>query len=129
MIVHYTRKTNSWHCIANIMAYIFNEGCDEVAFSLTISKHLIKGTDITNYKKPLHQQSRTYRLQFIQYNAGVYMAIPWTGLGGPVDRKAWSVRPVDILLQPLINRSNHSSAGGAHATGWERVDFGTLVRR
>ena len=58
------------------MAYIFNEGCDEVAFSLTTSKHLIKGTAITNYKKPLHQQSRTYRLQFIQYNAGVYMAIP-----------------------------------------------------
>ena len=70
------------------MAYIFNEGCDEVAFSLTISKHLIKGTGITTYNKPFHQQSRTYRLQFIQYNAGVYMAIPGTGLDGPVDRKA-----------------------------------------
>ena len=57
-----------------IMAYIFNEGSDEVAFSLTISKHLINGIAITNYKKPMHQHSRTYRLHFIQYNAGVYMA-------------------------------------------------------
>ena len=60
--------------VLRIMAYIFNEGSDEVAFSLTISKHLINGTTITNYKKPRHQHSRTYRLQFIQYNAGVYMA-------------------------------------------------------
>ena len=60
------------------MAYIFNEGSDEIAFSLTLSKHLIKGTAFTNYKKPMHQHSRTYRLQFIQYNAGVYMATPRT---------------------------------------------------
>ena len=60
--------------VLRIMAYIFNEGSDEVAFSLTMSKHLINGTAITNYKKPMHQHSRTYRLQFIQYNAGVYMA-------------------------------------------------------
>ena len=44
------------------MAYIFNEGCDEVAFSLTISKHLTKGTGITTYNKPFHQQSRTYHI-------------------------------------------------------------------
>ncbi|RVW66793.1 hypothetical protein CK203_064847 [Vitis vinifera] len=35
---------------------------------------------------------------------------------GPVDRKALGARPVDIVLQPLVNRSNLSSAGRAHPT-------------
>ena len=79
MIVHYTRKSiYTWHCIANIMAYIFNEGSDEVAFSLALSKHLIKGTAITNYKKLMHQHS---------YIAFTIYSVQWRCMyGDPTNR-------------------------------------------
>ena len=116
--------------VLRIMAYIFNEGSDEVAFSLTISKHLINGTAIKNYKKPMHQHSRTYRLQFIQYNAGVYMATRKQEL---FDRSStcseWEIKQ-NNRFGTLHDRSilcfSRLSTGRTHATGWERVNFGPM---